>query len=74
MTTIPCFAAVATAKAELPKGKLIWTILFWLLVSYLASALVYTIGQWWWTAFIWAAVAAAVTTIIILKNKADKKA
>ena len=73
MTTIPCFAAVATAKAELPKGRFIWTLLFWLLVSYVTSAAVYTVIEWWWTAFIWAVVAAAVTTLIILKNKAEKK-
>lgn len=73
MTTIPCFAAVATAKAELPQGKLKWTIAFWLVASYIISALVYTVGSWWWTAFIWAAVAAIVISIIVLKNKSDRK-
>lgn len=37
MTTVPCFAACATAKAELPKGKFRWTLLFWLSVSYIAG-------------------------------------
>ena len=73
MTTIPCFAAVATAKAELPKGKLKWTMLFWLVASYIVSAAVYTIGSWWWTAFIWLAVAVVTALVIILKNKSDKK-
>lgn len=73
MTTIPCFAAVATAKAELPKGKLKWTMLFWLVASYIVSAAVYTIGSWWWTAFIWLAVAIVTALVIILKNKSDKK-
>ena len=73
MTTIPCFAAVATAKAELPKGKLKWTMLFWLVSSYIVSAAVYTIGSWWWTAFIWLAVAVVTALVIILKNKSDKK-
>lgn len=73
MTTIPCFAAVATAKAELPAGKLKWTILFWMVSSYAISAAVYTIGSWWWTAFLWLAAAAIVTAIIVLKNKSDKK-
>ena len=73
MTTIPCFAAVATAKAELPAGKLKWTILFWMVSSYAISAAVYTIGSWWWTAFLWMAAAAIVTAIIVLKNKSDKK-
>ena len=70
MTTIPCFAAVATAKAELQnKNRYKWTLLFWLATSYIVAALVYTIGTWWWTAFIWAVVAAAVVTVIVMRNK-----
>ena len=70
MTTIPCFAAVATAKAELQnKNRYKWTLLFWLATSYIVAALVYTIGSWWWTAFIWAVVAAAVVTVIVMRNK-----
>ncbi len=42
MLTIPCFAACATAKAELPKGKFKWTILFWLAASYIGSAFIYS--------------------------------
>lgn len=68
MTTIPCFAACATAKAELPKGKFKWTLLFWLAASYVVSAMVYTVGSWWWTLFIWLAVIALVTTVIVLRN------
>lgn len=70
MTTIPCFAAVATAKAELPsKSRYNWTLLFWLASSYIVGAVVYTIGSWWWTSFIWAVVVAGVVALIILKNK-----
>ena len=70
MTTIPCFAAVATAKAELQnKNRYKWTLLFWLATSYIVAALVYTIGTWGWTAFIWAVVAAAVVTVIVMRNK-----
>lgn len=69
MTTIPCFAAVATAKAEVKKGEFKWTLLFWLVSSYVIAAAVYTIGAWWWTCFIWLAVVAAVTAVIVLKNK-----
>lgn len=69
MTTIPCFAACATAKAELPKGKFGWTILFWLVTSYLVGAICYTVLSWWWTLFIWLVVAAAFATVVILKNK-----
>ena len=41
MLTIPCFAAVATAKAELPKNKFKTTLLFWVVVSFIGSALIY---------------------------------
>ena len=41
MLTIPCFAACATAKAELPKGKFKWTLLFWIVTSFVCSAFVY---------------------------------
>ena len=42
MLTIPCFAACATAKAELPKGKFKWTLLFWIVTSFVGSAFVYS--------------------------------
>lgn len=42
MLTIPCFAACATAKAELPKGKFKWTVLFWIAVSYIGAGIIYT--------------------------------
>ncbi len=68
MTTIPCFAACATAKAELTKGTFRWTLVFWLVTSYLAAAAIYTVGSWWWTLFIWLAVAGAAVTLIVLRN------
>ena len=42
MLTIPCFAACATARAELPKGKFKWTLIFWVATSYIGSAFVYS--------------------------------
>ena len=70
MTTIPCFAAVATAKAELGTKKNFYnTLLFWLGASYAVSAMVYTIGSWWWTSFIWLAVIALVVLGIVFYNK-----
>ena len=68
MTTIPCFAACATAKGELQKGKFRWTVLFWLASSFIIGAIVYTVGAWWWTLFIWLAVFAAVSALIVLRN------
>ncbi|MCI9504955.1 MAG: ferrous iron transporter B [Clostridia bacterium] len=69
MLTIPCFAACATARAELPKGKFKWTLLFWVCTSYVVSSAIYLIGSWWWTAFIAAAVVAAAVVGIVLWNK-----
>ena len=69
MTTIPCFATVATAKAELPKGKMLGTVAFWMFVSFLVSAMIYTIGTWGWTIILWAALAAAITVGIVWKNR-----
>ena len=57
MTTIPCFAAVATAKGELTKKKFRGTLIFWLVTSYVVSMMIYSIGTVWWTAFIFIALA-----------------
>lgn len=70
MLTIPCFAAVATAKAELPTKKSYkLTLLFWVGTSYVVSMMIYLIGAWWWTVFIFAAIWAAIITLIVLDNK-----
>lgn len=70
MLTIPCFAAVATAKAELPTKKSYrMTLLFWIGTSYVVSMMIYLIGAWWWTVFIFAAIWAAIITLIVLDNK-----
>lgn len=70
MTTIPCFAAVATAKAELPTKKAFrGTLIFWVLTSYIVASMVYVIGSWWWTSFIFAAAWAIVIALIVLNNK-----
>lgn len=68
MTTIPCFAACATAKAELPKGKFNRTLLFWVATSYIVGCMIYTIGSWIWPLAIWLAVIGAVTALIVLRN------
>ena len=75
MTTIPCFAAVATAKAELGSKKNFRnTLVFWLTTSYIVGTVVYLVGSWWWTVFIFLAlVAAAVCGIIFYNKKRDAK-
>ncbi len=69
LTTIPCFAAVATAKAELPKKKFGTTLLFWLVTSFIVATMIYVIGSWWWTVFIFALIIAGVVCGILLYNR-----
>ncbi len=69
MTTIPCFAAVATAKAELPKGKFATTLLFWIATSYIVGMIIYLVGEFIWPVAIFAVIAAAIIVGIILYNK-----
>ena len=42
MLTIPCFAACATAKAELRKGTFRWTLLFWIVASFIGAGFIYS--------------------------------
>lgn len=74
MTTIPCMAAVATAKAEMPnKKKFKWTLVFWICTSYIVGTIIYLVGSWWWTIFIVLAVVAMVVAGIILFNLKGRK-
>ena len=74
MTTIPCFAAVATARGESPdKRTFHFTLLFWVIASVLAATTVYLIGSWWWTTFVIIAVIALVIILIRIINKNNNK-
>ncbi|MBE7081728.1 MAG: ferrous iron transporter B [Clostridiales bacterium] len=72
MTTIPCFASVATARGELKKGTAKWTILFWVLTSYMTSTIVYLVLSWWWTSFIVIGIAILSAICIKIHNKRAK--
>lgn len=84
MLTIPCFAACATAKAELPKGQFKWTVLFWLVASYVGSSIIYVfLSMFSKSTLVWAIptfagilllAAAAITSIIIYNKKRATKA
>ncbi len=69
MTTIPCFASVASAKGEMTKKTFKWTLAFWLATSYISASVVYTVGQFPWTIAIWATVAVVVIVSITLFNR-----
>ncbi len=74
MLTIPCFAAIATAKAELNDPKRFRnTLLFWLAVSFIVSSAIYLIGTWWWTLFIFLGIITITTISVILFNKKHAK-
>ena len=49
LMTVPCFASISAAKSELPKGKLVWTILFWIGASYLIGVITYLAIDFVWT-------------------------
>lgn len=74
LLTIPCFAAVVTAKAELPKNKFVGTLVFWLATSYIVSSMIYLIGSWWWTSFIFlGAFGIGVFAIYLVNKHRDNK-
>ena len=69
MTTIPCFASVATAKAELSSKKFKMTLLFWIVTSYIVSTIVYLAFEFTWTLFIIIPLIISVFIAIHLYNK-----
>lgn len=73
MTTIPCFSACATAKAELPKGKFKWTLLFWIVTSYLVGSVLYISLTWLWTIAIFVVVIAIAVVLLYLYRNGKLK-
>ena len=79
MLTIPCFAACATAKAELPKGQFRWTILFWLVASYVGSSIIYVFlsmfdgSTWVWAVPVFAVILVVAAVAIYLIVRYNKK-
>ncbi len=73
MLTVPCFAAVAAARGEIGKGKFRWTVLFWIVVSFVVATMIYTIGTWAWTVILWGLAAVVATALIVLYNRYMEK-
>lgn len=70
VTTIPCFASVATAKSELMNRKaFLGTIAFWLAGSYIVGCLTYMVIAYWWTSFIVVALLAGLFVGLHFYNK-----
>ncbi len=79
MTTIPCFASVATAKGELGRGKAyVGTVLFWLGCSYVMGCLTYITIAYVWTLAITIPAIIAIFVLAFLyaghKNKQEEAA
>ena len=79
MLTIPCFAACATAKAELKKGTFKNTLAFWLIASFAGAGFVYSFLSCFsleslaWAIPVTVVLAAALVTIYILVFKFEKR-
>ena len=84
MLTIPCFAACATAKGELKKGTFKFTLLFWIVASFLGAGFTYaflscfSLDTLAWalpvTLALVAALAVTFVTIFRLKKKEEARA
>ena len=69
MTTIPCFASVASAKGEMSKKTFKWTLAFWIATSYISASIIYTVGAFPWTVVIWLTLAVVAIVSITLFNR-----
>ena len=65
LLTFPCFAAIATAKAEQTKKEFLKTLGFWFGISYGLSALVYWLGALWAVAW-WAGMIVTLALVAFL--------
>ena len=73
MTTIPCFATVATAKGELlNKKRFKFTLLFWIVVSYVTASTIYVVGTFPLSIAVYILIFVLVVTFLIIKSKKDK--
>ena len=68
--TIPCFASIATAKGELPDKKtFVYSVLFWLGVSYFVSSAFYLMIDFIWPIAIFVPLLIGGFVLIYLLNK-----
>ena len=73
MTTIPCFATVAAAKGELyNKKRFNFTLIFWVLVSYITASALYLVGTYPLLLIAYLIVAVLVFALIFIKNNKQR--
>lgn len=78
LITLPCMAAIATAKAEQTRKEFIKTLCFWFGLSYVSSGLVYWIGTLYEISFVIGiltslGIVALFVSVILLRNKKSKR-
>jgi ferrous iron transport protein B len=74
MTTIPCFATVATTKGELSNKKTFnLTLLFWVVVSYLVASAIYLVGSYVWPIAIYLIALVLALVLIAIRNRRLEK-
>ena len=73
MLTIPCFATVASARAELSKKEFWKTMLFWLATSYIVSSAIYLIGEFIWPVAIYVPVIILMFVLLYIYHRHNKK-
>ena len=76
MTTIPCFAAVGTARGELTRKQFHGTLVFWVVTSYIVSMIVYLIllpfdkgTSYLWTYLVVLVLASIIFILVKLYDK-----
>ena len=79
LLTFPCFAAIATARAEQTKKEFLKTLGFWFGISYVLSAVVYWLGSlwevaWWGGLLVTLALVACIVIASYFVIKRNKKA
>lgn len=74
LLTIPCMAAVASARGELKSKKAFrLTLLFWLAIAYVVALIVYWSGMYWWIGVTTAVLFAIAITLLIMRDKRLRK-
>lgn len=74
LLSVPCMAAVGAAKAELSSRKhLFFTILFWLLTSYIVSLLIYWCGTYWFLGLALGVIAVGFIVFLVIYSSRQKK-
>lgn len=81
LLTFPCMAAISTAYAEQTRKEFVKTMLFWIIISYVLSGIVFWVGRLyeiaWWGGLLFTlfglAFIVVVAYIVMSRNKETSK-